>query len=187
MEHFYQRIQGWCNFWTIYNNMIELAEDGDHFVEVGAWRGQSTAYMAVLIINSGKKIKFDVVDTWQGSPNHQSTPEFEELCRDDNLYNDFIENMKPAEGYYTPIRMTSTEAAALYEDESLDFVLIDANHEYDDVKEDILAWLPKVKPGCFLGGDDYHPSWPGVIQAVSELLPGHQAVDNISWIYQKPE
>ena len=188
MEHFYQKIQGWCNFWTIYNNMVELAEDGDHFVEVGAWKGQSTAFMAVLIANSGKQIKFDVVDTWEGSAEHKAdTESWDKDLKDDNLYNEFLTNMKPAEGYFNPIRTTSLEAAASYEDESSEFVLLDASHEYEDVKADILAWLPKIKPGCFLGGDDYHQTWPGVIRAVTELVPGHQVVDNISWIYQKSE
>ena len=188
MEHFYQRIQGWCNFWTIYHNMVEVAEDGDHFVEVGAWKGQSTSFMAVLIVNSGKKIKFDVVDTWEGSKEHKAdTESWDNVLTDDNLYNEFLTNMKPVEGYFNPIRTTSLEAAEMYEDESLEFVLLDASHEYEDVKADILAWLPKIKPGCFLGGDDYHPSWPGVPKAVDELLSDVQVIDNICWLYQKPE
>jgi len=187
MEHFYQKIQGWCNYWTIYDQMVKLADDGDHFVEVGAWKGQSTSFMAVLIVNSGKQIKFDVVDTWEGSKEHQKADDWDSVIKIDSLYKEFISNMKPVEGYYNPMRMTSLEAAAQYEDESLEFVLLDASHEYEDVKADILAWLPKIKPGCFLAGDDYHPSWPGVPKAVDELLPEAQEVDGLTWIYQKPE
>jgi len=187
MEHFHQNIQGWCNYWTIYDQMVKQSEDGDHFVEVGAWKGQSTAFMAVLIINSGKKIKFDVVDTWEGSQEHQKDEGWDAVLKKDSLYREFISNMKPVEGYYNPMRMTSLEAAAQYANESLEFVLLDASHEYEDVKADILAWLPKIKPGCFLAGDDYHPSWPGVPQAVDEILPDAQEIDGCTWIYQKPE
>ena len=48
----------------------------------------------------------------------------------------------------------STVGACRFEDKSLDFVYIDANHSYSYVKEDILAWLPKVKKGGIIGGHD---------------------------------
>ena len=50
--------------------------------------------------------------------------------------------------------MTSVEASKLYENESLDFVFIDACHEYSCVKEDIIAWYPKIKKGGVLAGHD---------------------------------
>lgn len=182
MEHFFQKIQGWFNFISIYNYVIEDGEDGDHFVEVGAWKGRSAAYMAVNIANSGKKIKFDVVDTWKGSKEHAN----DDIVKEDALYNEFLTNMKPVEEYYTPIRTTSLEAAALYEDDSLSFVLLDASHEYDDVKADIAAWLPKVKSGGILAGDDYHHTWQGVVDAVTEMIPDPEIVDNVCWAYRKP-
>lgn len=187
MEHFFQDIQGWFNFISIYHHMVEQADDGDHFVEVGAWKGRSTAFMAVSIANSGKQIKFDVVDTWEGSIEHQKDGSAEDSdVVQHTLFEAFLHNMKPVEEYYTPIRNTSIEAAKLYEDNSLQFVLLDASHEYEDVKADILAWLPKVQPGCYLAGDDYHHTWPGVVQAVQELLPDAVLVDNVTWLYQKP-
>jgi predicted O-methyltransferase YrrM len=181
MEHFYQNLDGWFNYISIYNYVVSQGDDGDHFVEVGAWKGKSTAYLAVEIANSGKKIKLDVVDTWAGSLEHQN----DEIIKKDQLYNLFLENMKPVEGIYNPRRMTSLDAAATYEDNSLDFVLLDASHEYEDVKADILAWLPKVKVGGILAGDDYHHTWPGVVKAVTELINNPQIVDNVTWAYKK--
>jgi len=182
MEHFFQGIDGWFNFVSIYNYAVDMGEDGDHFVEVGAWKGRSAAYMAVEIANSGKQIKFDVVDTWQGSEEHQT----DQMVITDSLYNHFLENLKPVEAYYTPVRMTSLEAAAQYSDNSLDFVLLDASHTYEDVKADIQAWLPKVKSGGILAGDDYHHTWQGVVDAVTEMIPEPQIVDNVTWAYKKP-
>ena len=43
--------------------MVE-SYDNAHFVEVGTWQGNSAAYMAVEILNSGKNIQFDVYDIW---------------------------------------------------------------------------------------------------------------------------
>jgi cephalosporin hydroxylase len=82
--------------------------------------------------------------------------------------------------------MTSLEAAAQYPDDSLSFVLLDASHTYKDVAADIEAWLPKVKSGGILAGDDYHHTWQGVVDAVDELLPDAEIIDNVSWAYRKP-
>jgi predicted O-methyltransferase YrrM len=72
-------------------------------------------------------------------------------------------------GRVRALQMTSVEAAAETRNESLDFVFIDANHAYDYIKQDINVWLPKVKPGGLICGDDYidKPNY-GVIQAVKE-------------------
>jgi hypothetical protein len=52
-------------------------------------------------------------------------------------------------------RMTSIEAAPRVPDGSLDFVYIDARHDYESVKEDLEAWCSKVRPGGILAGHDY--------------------------------
>jgi hypothetical protein len=79
--------------------------------------------------------------------------------------------------------MTSVEAANLYEDNSLDFVCIDAAHDYESIKSDILAWLPKIKVGGMLAGDDY--PYPGVTKATNELLEGFQH-STAAWWWTKP-
>jgi hypothetical protein len=46
-------------------------------------------------------------------------------------------------------------------------LFIDGSHAYESVKDDIILWLPKVK--YLISGHDYR--WPGVNQAVNELIP----------------
>ena len=118
MEHFFQNIQGWFIYAPVYDTAVQLAEDGAHFVEVGSWRGRSTAYMAVNIVNSGKKIKFDAVDTWRGSdePEHKNDP----AIINDTLYQEFLANMEPVKDVVNPVRASSMEAVKQYADESLD-------------------------------------------------------------------
>lgn len=181
MNHFYMNIDGWFNFISIYKNVITNAVDGDHFVEVGAWKGKSTSFMAVEIANSNKKIIFDVIDTWEGSLEHKDI----DLVKNNQLFSHFLQNMNPVINYINPKKLSSLDAAKTYEDNSLTFVMLDASHEYQDVKADILAWLPKIKSGGILAGDDYHHTWPGVVQAVQELLPDVQIIDNATWKWQK--
>lgn len=183
LNHFWHRIQGWPNQAPqLYANAVRTFPEGSHFVEIGAWKGASTAAMAVEIINSGKRIRFDAVDTWLGDGTSAHTEDLAVI--ENRLYEEFLKNIDPVKDYINPVRMTSLEASKLYEDNSLDFVYIDAAHDYENVKLDILAWIPKVKPGCMLAGDDY--PYPGVTQAVEELLPGAQH-STAAWWWNKPQ
>ena len=88
----------------------------------------------------------------------------------------------------TPIRKPSLQAAQDFADRSIDIVFIDAAHEYDPVKEDILAWLPKVKLGGILSGHDY--LCDGVKKAVDEIFGNkvifRNAMENC-WIIEVKE
>lgn len=53
------------------------------------------------------------------------------------------------------IRKTSMEAVEDFEDESLDFVYIDGNHEFRYIAEDLFEWTKKVKKGGIVSGHDY--------------------------------
>lgn len=77
------------------------------------------------------------------------------------------------------INDVSQDAANLFDDRSLDFVYIDAGHNYENVSIDIRAWTPKVKRQSFIAGDDYN--LPGVKKAVTEILPNHESIGRC-WI-----
>lgn len=72
------------------------------------------------------------------------------------------------------IRKFSLDAVKEFQDESLDFVYIDANHDYANCKADIEAWSKKVKIGGIVSGHDYirrkgQDLLYGVVEAVNEL------------------
>ena len=187
MEHFYQKIHGWFDFQAVYLLMIQRAGERAHFVEVGAFEGKSTSFMAVEIANCDKEIRFDVIDTWEGSEEHQpGGAHASPIIASNELYDAFIRNMRPVEHIINPIRLPSLQAAASYPDRSLDFVFIDASHDYENVKADILAWRPKVKLNGYLGGHDYQELFPGVMQAVAEVVPTFDVLE-FSWLTQITE
>lgn len=80
--------------------------------------------------------------------------------------------------------MTTREAAPLVPDGWADFIFIDAAHTYEAVKHDIADWLPKVKPGGWFGGHDYHSKFQGVIRAVDEAFgrDGIDLLDGYIWV-----
>lgn len=66
------------------------------------------------------------------------------------------------------IKKRSVEASQDFENESLDFIYVDGSHEYQDVKDDLLAWIPKVKKGGYICGHDFTNT--GVNKAIGETL-----------------
>ena len=67
------------------------------------------------------------------------------------------------------IRKTSVDAAPDFEDGCLDFVFIDAFHDYENCFNDISFWHHRVHKGGYVMGHDWeHGSHPGVQKAVIE-------------------
>lgn len=189
MNHYYRNIEGWFreeNFWLYKKIVDELPQDA-HIVEIGCWKGKSTSAMAVEIINSGKNIKFDCIDTFKGSDEHKN----ENSIVNGTLFEEFKNNIEPVKHVVNVIVGDSVKSASNYADNSLDFVFIDADHSYEAVKNDILAWFPKVKYGGIIGGDDifidmFNPSF-GVTQAVSEFFDDVKCRNQVWFVEKKKE
>lgn len=186
MEHFYQKVEGWFNYPDMFAHAVANAPDEAHFVEIGTWKGQSSAFLAVEIINSGKKIKLDCIDNFTGSVIEPG----QMLDRDNKegrLLEVFKNNMKPVEGHYNVIQGDSAETASLYQDGSLDFVFIDASHDYESFRKDLLAWFPKVKVGGLFAGHDFANPYPGIVKAVTEHLAHEQiyVTSSTCWFINK--
>jgi len=98
----------------------------------------------------------------------------------------FTKATSPNRSRLTVLRGDSPEMAKKVEDNSLDFVFIDADHRYEAVLKDLAAWAPKLKPGGTLCGHDIH--LPGVKRAVEEKLKWYEdtGVDNV-WVAKKED
>jgi hypothetical protein len=170
-----------CDFADLYAEVVaSLPQDGGVVVEVGSFLGSSAIVMARLIKASGKKVRFVCVDHFKGScyPHHQNLAK----QRGGSLRADFAANLAAAgvRDLAEIIEGDSAASAALFADASCDFVFIDADHDYESVKSDITAWLPKVRG--VLAGHDWN--WPSVARAVGELLPNAKP-DGACWIWPR--
>ena len=112
----------------------------DVYVEVGVYHGFS--YFAACQIIKGLKLGTVVhgVDTW--GPGHCYTDNPEDAFIAVNKHNE--ENFKE---FSHLIRKQSVDAAEEMADRSIDILHIDAGHSYEEVKNDFMAWLPKMKKG----------------------------------------
>jgi predicted O-methyltransferase YrrM len=183
IEHFYESIPGWFNFQDIYKEQVERARDGAVFVEVGSWLGRSTAYMAVEIANSGKQISFFAVDTWRGSPAEQYQAVVREMGG--TAYEAFLENMErgSVRAMVTPMVGLSALSARAFNDREVDFVFLDAAHDFHSVRADVRAWLPKVRVGGVIAGHD--ANCPGLMNAVREYIrAGEIEYTGTSWVHR---
>jgi Methyltransferase domain len=167
IEHYWHTLPGpnWFSAPHIFAEQVARASDGALFVELGAWKGRSAAFMGVEIANSGKRIKFYSIDHWRGSLEEAPHREDEDVRRN-RLYEVFLQNVSPLSEYVYPLRSDTAQAAARFEDLSIDFIYVDAGHSYSAVARDIRAWWPKLKVGGVMAGDD----WRDVRRAVEDFF-----------------
>jgi len=165
MNHFYHNIKGWAtekDQGYLIKYFLSNFNKDQHIkiAEIGVYMGRGTAIWNVELINYGISYEYKAIDHFLGSKEHTN----------DNIpnYDKCILNLESISDKIEIVKSESIEASKLYDDEYFDIVYIDGSHEYEDVKEDIRHWLPKVKKGGFISGDDYIPGWPGVIKAVDE-------------------
>lgn len=117
-------------------------------VEVGTFKGE----FAKQILSTWEGILY-MVDPWR-----ELTKGYIDISNHINhptSYLETINNLKGFEDRGFMLRGKSSQIVDLFEDESLDFVYIDGNHEYSYVKEDIDLWYPKIKKGGLISGHDY--------------------------------
>jgi cephalosporin hydroxylase len=168
----YKEVKGYCDFHDFYREMFNELPEGGVFVELGSYMGHSVIFMATLAKETGKNIEIHDVDTFKGSKEHKNK----------DFFNDYYINVKEcgvADYINTHIGRTDS-IVDLFKDNSIDFLFIDASHEYEDVKNDIKLWSPKVKG--IISGHDYCDAWPGVVRAVDECYPNAKKTKSV-WYY----
>ena len=173
MDHYYKTVTGWAAFAPLYHEMGKHLRNGMVLVEVGSWLGRSAALMGVEIENSGTDARLYCVDPWvDGGPDLRNTDHFKKL--NENIRDIFDRNVEPVSKHIIAVQMTSTEAASKFVDDSVDFLMLDGDHSYEAVKADIEAWMPKLRRGAIMSGDDY--MWPGVKRAVGEVFGNRASI-----------
>lgn len=140
-------------------NRVELAKYlNDQGYRKGAEVGVFAGYYSKVLLENIPELKLLAVDNWEGSWGRSRDDAYKALGNNPQV---------------RIIEKSSVEAASQVPDDSLDFVYIDAAHDYEHVKQDIEAWYPKVRAGGVLCGDDYYhmrSGNTGVIDAVDEFV-----------------
>lgn len=130
-------------------------------LEIGSYMGESTAMFASSMLFD----EIHCIDPFVGKEkfNDNHFYDWEKVYEEFKLNTRFFDNIKLHMDF-------SYNIYNKFDDDFFDFIYIDANHEYDEVKKDIELYLPKLADNGFIGGHDYHEVWPGVIEAVKDTV-----------------
>ena len=181
-------IDGWFTWRMAQEEAVKSFPDGSRFIEVGTYLGRSLCSLGEVVQTSGKHISLIGIDTcrgsgpegWRGKDYHASAVAAGEGTFAGELHKNILDC-----GLGDSVQLIiaeSVNASRLFPDASLEWVHLDARHDYRSVKADIEAWLPKLRIGGWLSGDDYdREKWPEVVRAVEELLPGAKSWCQSQW------
>lgn len=126
--------------------------------EIGVDRGHFSEYMLKYIPDS----HIISVDPWRWK------------LRGESRYSSSVRRLTPFGERSVIIRKDSMDAVWEIPEESLDFVYIDGNHEFDYVMSDLIWWAKRVKYGGMVSGHDYYRfRGGGVVPAVDVYTREH--------------
>lgn len=184
----WSEIGGWFQWRSAQEEAALRLPEGSCFVEVGTYLGRSLCSLGEVVERSGKSFMVIGVDTCRGSgPEGSRQKDYHgaAVAQGGGTFAGALHKNILDCGYGDKISLIiadSIAASRLFGNQSLDWVHLDARHDYASLKADIEAWLPKVKLGGWLSGDDYDEiKWPEVVKAVGHLLPGAQPWSTQQW------
>jgi predicted O-methyltransferase YrrM len=167
-----QGIPGWMSGGEL-TWLAARAAEHKEVVEIGCYKGRSTRALA-----DATPGRVTAVDCWLPFKDRQWLLTGKEYAEFQRNVNDLL-----LSGKVTAWKLKSVQAVETFKDRKFDMVFIDADHAYESVRDDILAWRKLVRKGGLLCGHDYgHADWPGVKRAVDELLPNRQVHESIWWV-----
>lgn len=188
IRRYWFEIDGWFGWRSAQEEAVSSFPAGSRFVEVGTYLGRSLCSLGEVVDHSGKNIEVIGIDTCRGSgPEGRYEKDYHgsAVAEGGGTFAGALHKNVLDCGFgekITLIISDSVGAARLFSNASLDWVHLDARHDYASVKADIEAWLPKVKAGGWLSGDDYdEQKWPEVVKAVADALPRASSWSNQQW------
>lgn len=183
-------LQGWNADNKVFDDLVERTKP-KVILEVGSWKGASTAHLAKVSEKFGSHIY--CVDPWLWlRQEDDENGSGRDLLGTPLIYNQFIRNFvgTGAASRIHPLRNTSMAMANIFNarDVRAELIYIDGPHEYDEAYMDVKHYSRLLAPGGIIFGDD----WPlrGVFAAVvrysTENNLGVETVDGQFWILRKP-
>ena len=145
---------------------------------IGAEIGVEQGKTSKMLLSRMSKLHLILVDRWCVTPKGDSYFNGSRIMsryKDaewQSVYKKAMANIAPYSGRITIYKTDSLTASQKVDDESLDFIFIDADHSYEGVCKDIDAWMPKVKPGGYVFFHDYENAntYTGVKEAIENRL-----------------
>ena len=120
-------------------------------VEVGVLHGH---FALVTLAQWERCEKYYLIDPYRHQNNYLDAANKDNLTQE-VIYQNAILTLAPFREKVEWLRMLSEEAVKFIPDDSVDFVYIDARHDYCAVTEDLELFWPKLRVGGIMAGHDY--------------------------------
>lgn len=132
-------------------------------VEIGAYLGHTTVFMAKVLQLLGKRVQILSIDPFERAQIDPLNPQ--------GVYSAYIENIRAnnVEDVCFPLVAFSKDAAPIVPDR-IGVLVVDGSHHYPDVRKDLELYGPKVLPNGLIFIDDYGSLYPDVMRAVDEYF-----------------
>ena len=186
-------IPGWFQWRSGQEEAVAHFAAGSRFVEVGTYLGRSICSLGEVVRASGRAYEVIGVDTCRGSgPEGPQQKDYHgaAVAEGGGTFAGTLHRNVLGCGLADELSIivsTSQTASTFFADASIDWVHLDARHDRDSLTADIAAWLPKVRSGGWLSGDDFDPDkWPEVVATVAERLPAAAPWSTAQWRYLVP-
>jgi len=135
----------------IHNILSSIATNNMLCIEIGSWKGASTAIIADILKKYNNSYLY-CIDHWEGNLNTWQ----KDVVKGNNIYDLFIHNMDLLNllDVIKIIKSDSETAIKNFENNSIDFIFIDGDHTYNVFKNDTMLYWDKLKVGGIICGHD---------------------------------
>lgn len=149
---------------------------GAIIVEIGAYQGRTTVFMAKLLSLYGHAPKILSIDPFERVAPDNYNPQ--------GSYSHYMANIRKngVDRQCMALAAFSEDAADAVPD-NIGVLVVDGWHYYESVRSDLALYLPKVVPGGYVFIDDYGPAYPDVVRAVDEFLAVDEEFDVLAKEY----
>jgi hypothetical protein len=193
-------LPGWfSNGYAFQEEVVQrYLPQGGTYLEVGTFLGASLAHIGSL----RPDINLIAVDPWIDEPGGEQSVGplpgggfkhrgwdglgcYADVVRDNggNMWDAFHRLMgREAPDVLRRTNVMRGTAATIRLTEPVDVLFVDGAHDYPNVKADLDAFVPLVKPGGLISGHDFDGFWPGVVQAVTERFGQPQTMSTCWWV-----
>ena len=135
-------------------------------VEIGAYTGRTTLFMAKILRLLDKHVPILSIDAFDAFQPEALNPQ--------GNYAAYLQTVRANNvgDVCLPLTAFSQDAAPVVP-ATIGVLVVDGGHTYPVVTQDLALYGPKVLPGGYMFIDDYGPAYPDIVRAVDEyFVPG---------------
>lgn len=146
---------------TLFDQIAKTCTDSDIIVEVGAFLGHGTCYLAKQLATNGKRPKFYAIDIWDepkefvgGEYRSGPMPWGEDIeafrKRGGSLYDSFrfyLDGCPDKDRVYDHVQFPASTCMQEFADDSVSKVILSYTQDEKAMQEEVTNWWPKLVSG----------------------------------------